>query len=126
MAEAAGARHEFVVMHWGAYSGRSYLMHGSNMDARKYIEPVARKHRVDALLAGHDHFYERGNANGLRYFVTGGGGAPLADTGTIHETDLAKKGFHYVVIDVVGGVAHAVAKDPSGAAFDAVDLSHDW
>ncbi|MGZ3438498.1 MAG: metallophosphoesterase [Polyangia bacterium] len=126
MAEAAGARHEFVVMHWGAYSGRSYLMHGSNMDARKYIEPVARKHQVDALLAGHDHFYERGNADGLRYFVTGGGGAPLADTGTIHETDVAKKGFHYLVFDVVGGVAHAVAKDPTGAAFDAVDLSHDW
>ncbi|MGZ3426659.1 MAG: hypothetical protein ACXVCV_08425, partial [Polyangia bacterium] len=102
------------------------LMHGSNMDARKYIEPVARKHQVDALLAGHDHFYERGNADGLRYFVTGGGGAPLADTGTIHETDVAKKGFHYLVIDVVGGVAHAVAKDPSGVAFDAVDLSHDW
>lgn len=126
MAEAAGARHEFVVMHWGAYSGRSYLMHGSNMDARKYIEPIARKHRVDALLAGHDHFYERGNANGLHYFVTGGGGAPLADTGTIHETDLAKKMFHYIVIDVVGDVAHAVAKDPSGVSFDAIDLSHDW
>jgi predicted phosphodiesterase len=126
MAEAAGARHEFVVMHWGAYSGRSYLMHGSNMDARKYIEPIARKHRVDALLAGHDHFYERGNANGLHYFVTGGGGAPLADTGAIHETDLAKKMFHYLVFDVVGDVAHVVAKDPSGAGFDAVDLSHDW
>jgi calcineurin-like phosphoesterase family protein len=125
-AEQNGARHEFVVMHWGAFSGRKYLMHGANMDAQKYIVPVARKHKVDALLAGHDHFYERGNANGLRYFVTGGGGAPLADTGNGKETDFNKKAFHYLSVDIVGDVAHVSAKDPNGVAFDSVDLSRNW
>ena len=42
------------------------------------------------------------------------------------ETDVTKKAFHYMTIDVVGGVAHAVAKDESGVQFDAVDLTHDW
>lgn len=125
-AEQAGARHLFVVMHWGAFSGRKYLQHGANMDAQMYIVPVARAHKVDALLAGHDHFYERGNAKGLRYFVTGGGGAPLADTGTGTETDFAKKAFHYLTVDVVGDVAHVVAKDAVGAPFDRVDLSRSW
>jgi hypothetical protein len=125
-AEEKGARHLFVVMHWGAFSGRKYLQHGSNTDAQAWIAPVARKHKVDALLAGHDHFYERGNSKGLRYFITGGGGAPLVDPGKADETDVTRKQFHYVSIDVVGGVAHAVAKDESGQQFDAVDLTHDW
>ncbi|MDB4966059.1 MAG: Purple acid phosphatase [Myxococcales bacterium] len=125
-ADENGARHLFVVMHWGAFSGRKYLQHGSNTDAQKYIAPIARKHKVDALLAGHDHFYERGNSKGLRYFITGGGGAPLADPGKIDETDVTRKIFHFLTVDVVGGVAHVVAKDESGVAFDNVDLTHDW
>ncbi len=35
---------------------------------------------VDLVLAGHDHMYERGEAEGLKYVITGGGGAPLYDT----------------------------------------------
>ena len=126
MAEQGGARHEFILMHWGAYSAGSTLDHGSNDYAQKWIVPIARKHHVDAMLAGHDHFYERGNADGLRYFVSGGGGAPLTDTGKIHETDFTRKIFHYLVVDVVGDVAHVVAKDATGVAFDSVDLSRDW
>src|SRR5262249_60422053 len=63
-AEANGARHLFVVLHWGPYSSGTTLNHGCNDDARLYIEPIARQHRIDAFIAGHDHFYERGNANG--------------------------------------------------------------
>jgi hypothetical protein len=121
-ATARGARHLFVMMHWGAYSGRKYLQHGSNMDARKYIVPVARKHNIDALIAGHDHFYERGDADNLPYFVTGGGGAPLADTGHGSETQMARSTHHYVVFDVSGGRVHVTAKDATGAAFDQVDI----
>ena len=29
------------------------------------------------MFSGHDHVYERAEHNGLRYFVSGGGGAPL-------------------------------------------------
>src|SRR5262249_1765974 len=35
------------------------------------------RHRVRAVFAGHDHAYERMERNGVRYFVSGGGGAPL-------------------------------------------------
>jgi predicted phosphodiesterase len=121
-AEKAGARHLFIVMHWGPYSGRVYFEHGSNMDARLYIEPIARKHQVDAVLSGHDHFYERGNANGLHYFISGGGGAPLVGTGKIASTQVTRSANHYVVVDVSGDVAHATAKDDTGTAFDSVDL----
>jgi hypothetical protein len=39
------------------------------------LTPVLRKHRVDAVFAGHNHFYARMlPQEGIRYFVSGGGG----------------------------------------------------
>lgn len=39
------------------------------------ISPVLRKHQVDAVFAGHNHFYARMfPQHGIRYFVSGGGG----------------------------------------------------
>lgn len=39
------------------------------------ITPILRKHRVDAVFAGHNHFYARMfPQDGIRYFVSGGGG----------------------------------------------------
>jgi hypothetical protein len=35
------------------------------------------RHRVSAVFAGHDHAYERMERGGVRYFVSGGGGAPV-------------------------------------------------
>jgi predicted phosphodiesterase len=63
-----------VVMHHGLYSSGP---HGNNtrmIDAG--LPALFRAHGVDLLLAGHDHLYERGYEDGLRYVVTGGGGAP--------------------------------------------------
>ncbi len=36
---------------------------------------------VDAVLCGHDHYYERLNINGLVYFINGAGGGSLYDFG---------------------------------------------
>jgi Calcineurin-like phosphoesterase len=117
-AEQRGARHEFIVMHQGAYSGSHALMHGSNEDAQEHIVPVARRHPVDALLAGHDHFYERGQSQNLAYFVAGGGGAPLEPCSTIPETIMCRSMHHYLVVEVQGGTATFTAKDSNGNAFD--------
>ena len=39
------------------------------------LTPILRKHRVDAVFAGHNHFYARMlPQEGIRYFVSGGGG----------------------------------------------------
>jgi acid phosphatase type 7 len=39
--------------------------------------PILKKHKVDLVLSGHDHLYQRGERDGVRYIVTGGGGASL-------------------------------------------------
>ncbi|HZS38603.1 MAG TPA: metallophosphoesterase [Polyangia bacterium] len=122
-AEQRGAKHEFVVMHWGPYSSGTTINHGVNDDAKSFISPVAKAHHVEATLAGHDHFYERGASDALAYFVTGGGGAPLEGAGKIRETLFSQSLHHYLVIDVSGGQAQVSARDLNGNTFDSVTLS---
>jgi 3',5'-cyclic AMP phosphodiesterase CpdA len=51
--------------------------HRGNSTARDRYVPILVKHHVDLLLAGHDHLYQRGEKAGIRYIVSGGGGAGL-------------------------------------------------
>ena len=72
---ASRARWKFVLMHAPLYStgphGGSYALRGS-------LEPLFRRHRVAAVFQGHDHHYERFQADyGTLYFVVGTGGAAL-------------------------------------------------
>jgi hypothetical protein len=63
-----------VVVHHGPWSsgphGGNALLHAAN------IPQLLRTHKVDLVLSGHDHIYERGVADGISYLVSGGGGAP--------------------------------------------------
>jgi len=46
--------------------------------AQKVIMPLMKKYDVTAMIAGHDHFYERSEPdNGVTLIITGGAGAPL-------------------------------------------------
>jgi len=73
-ARARGARAILVFTHDGPYA-RGY--HGGSSIARDRYVPILAKHRVDLVLSGHDHIYQRGEIDGLRYLVAGGGGAPM-------------------------------------------------
>jgi acid phosphatase type 7 len=73
--EEKGLRWRIVVVHHGPWSSGP---HGNN--ARLHdagIVPLLQAHKVDLILSGHDHIYERGWADGLAYVVSGGGGAPV-------------------------------------------------
>ncbi len=73
-ARARKVRAILVLTHDGPYS-RGY--HRGSVDARTRYVPILARYHVDLLLAGHDHLYQRGEAGGIRYVVTGGGGASL-------------------------------------------------
>jgi len=73
-ARRSGARALFAAVHDGPYSRG---LHGGNQVARESYAPVLAAQGVVLLFAGHDHLYQRGEVDGLRYIVTGGGGAPL-------------------------------------------------
>ncbi|HEY5936283.1 MAG TPA: metallophosphoesterase [Kofleriaceae bacterium] len=73
-ARKAKVRAILVFTHDGPYS-RGY--HGGNAIARDRYVPILTRYNVDLVLSGHDHLYQRGELAGLRYVVTGGGGASL-------------------------------------------------
>jgi 3',5'-cyclic AMP phosphodiesterase CpdA len=73
-ARARNVRAIFAFTHDGPYS-RGY--HKGNGIARTHYVPILAKYHVDYIFSGHDHLYQRGEAGGIRYVVTGGGGASL-------------------------------------------------
>jgi predicted phosphodiesterase len=73
-ARARRVRAIIALTHDGPFA-RGY--HGGNAVARARYVPILAKHRVDLLISGHDHIYQRGELEGVRYVVSGGGGAPL-------------------------------------------------
>lgn len=52
-------------------------IHPPAEDARRRWAPIMRAGRVSLVLQGHNHAYERLEADGITYITTGGGGAPL-------------------------------------------------
>jgi predicted phosphodiesterase len=67
-------KHIFVVMHHPPFS---ISLHGGAKDLRERWTPLFEKYQVSAVFSGHDHVYSRAEHEGIRYWVTGGGGAPL-------------------------------------------------
>ncbi len=113
---------KMVMHHQSAYATCS--THGSDADTRAFWTPLYEEHGVDAVIAGHNHAYERsvpirdgqevGDGEGPVYFVTGGAGAPLYDSsdpqwfGAVFEPV-----NHYIIARF----------SPDSIAFEARDLS---
>jgi predicted phosphodiesterase len=113
----------FVVMHWGP---RSSGPHGDNeLVAEAGVDAILRRHRVDLVISGHDHAYERGDDEGLRYIVSGGAGAPLyrrRDDRTMTRAFAAE--HHYVRVDVERDKVEFTALRPDGTTIDRATLRH--
>jgi tartrate-resistant acid phosphatase type 5 len=62
---------KIVVLHYPPYS--SSARHGSD----RMVQWPFAAWGADAVIAGHDHLYERVQANGIPYFVNGAGGKDL-------------------------------------------------
>jgi 3',5'-cyclic AMP phosphodiesterase CpdA len=64
---------KIVYFHHPLYSNGS--RHGSNVELRVKLEPLLVRYRVNVVLSGHDHHYERFKPQkGVTYFVAGSGG----------------------------------------------------
>jgi 3',5'-cyclic AMP phosphodiesterase CpdA len=67
---------KFVFLHVPLYTSMTH--HGDNTFLRESLEPLFRKHKVDAVFQGHDHFYERSHPiGGILYVTVGTGGGGL-------------------------------------------------
>jgi hypothetical protein len=109
---------KIVYFHKPPYSSGS---HGSDLSLRKALEPVFVKHRVQLVLAGHDHDYERMHPQqGVYHIVTGGGGVGTRPVGTSGFTAFSEDVIHFVYADVRVDemILHAI--DANGMEFDSV------
>jgi 3',5'-cyclic AMP phosphodiesterase CpdA len=97
-------RHIFVVMHHPPFS---ISLHGGAKDLRDRWTPLFAQYQVSAVFSGHDHVYTRAEHEGVRYFVSGGGGAPLypkrpKDPVDIEAVKKFERVFHYLRVNVTG------------------------
>ena len=106
-----------VVMHWGMHSSGP---HGPNNRLRRGgMLDLFRRYGVDLIVAGHDHLYERGTDQGLRYLVTGGGGAGLYRRERhLPYTEAFVAAHHYVRVDAAPGRLDLTAVRADGSVLD--------
>ncbi|MDX2003701.1 MAG: metallophosphoesterase [Meiothermus sp.] len=71
---ASSATWKVVSLHRPIYSSNLY---GGFRGVRRLILPLLQTYRVDLVLAGHDHCYERLEVGGVTYVISGGGGATI-------------------------------------------------
>ncbi len=96
--------------------------HGSDDQLREVVEPIFIKYRVNMVLTGHDHVYERIKPQkGIYYFVSGAGGK--LRTGDVKETSpLTEKSFdrdlHFMLFEVTGDQLYFQAISRTGETID--------
>jgi hypothetical protein len=129
-AAAGGAPWRLAMHHKSMYSASS---HGSNTTLRAQWGPVIDARRIDLVLSGHDHNYERthpmragqvvGAGEGTVYVVAGGAGAPLYRSGTQTFTAFSESRRHYLLLDVRAGRLDGRAYRDDGTLLDRFTLS---
>lgn len=121
----SGIRHIFAFIHQPPYAVGAYC---GSQRLQQRIVPILQRHSVRAVFAGHEHAYQHLERKGVRYFVTGGGGAPLYPRrkSCNFEDDTAlwlfRAEHHYLRVQVDGDAAVMTAIDRRGNVLDRVAL----
>jgi len=89
------------------------------------LETLFEKYRLSAAFFGHDHNYQHYLKNGVHYFITGGGGAPLYDVDTPPPgiTRKVASTENFVIVKVEGAKARLQAMKPNGETLELTELA---
>jgi hypothetical protein len=118
-----GLAWRFVVVHFGPWSSGPHGPNRKLLDAG--IPAMLRAHGVDLVLSGHDHIFERGEDNGIRYIVSGGGGAPLyRNVSPLPSTIKVEPTYHFIEATVTDRTVSLVAKRLDGSILDRACFGH--
>jgi len=110
-------------------------MHGNSKSSLETLVPLYRRAGVRLVLSGHEHNFQHSRADGIDYFVTGGGGK--VRTGTPREFEAAHTvgwaaSCHFLLVKVKGETAEVTPiggdgrpldlRSPAGAAVSATTV----
>jgi hypothetical protein len=88
------------------------------------LMPMFEKYKVQALFFGHDHNYQHYLRNGIHYFVSGGGGAPLYDVDKPPAgiTQKVASIENFITVEINGKVAHLKVTAIDGSTLDTAEI----
>jgi predicted phosphodiesterase len=95
--------------------------HGPELKLRSVLEPLFVKYGVDAVIAGHEHFYERIKPqHGIYYFTSGAAGK--LRKGNVRKSDITAASFDrdrsFMLIEIAGDTLHFQSISRLGASVD--------
>jgi hypothetical protein len=102
--------------------------HGSETSLREVIEPVFVKYGVNAVFAGHEHFYERIKPQkGIYYFISGAGGK-LREGDVKDNSPLTEKAYDkdmsFMLLEVAGSQLYFQVISRTGETVDSGVLTN--
>jgi predicted phosphodiesterase len=95
--------------------------HGSDTDLRAVLEPLFKKHKVNIVLSGHDHVYERITpSDSIVYFVLGNSGQ--LRSGGLEKSSEEKAGYDtdrcFMIVEIAGSELYFQAISRTGQIVD--------
>lgn len=111
---------KIMFLHHPPYSSGG--KHGSSSGVREVVEPIFLRHGVNAVFAGHEHFYERVKPQkGIYYFISGAGGK-LRPGDVKKNSPLTDKAFDqdmsFMLLEAAGDELHFQVISRTGETVD--------
>lgn len=102
--------------------------HGSETSLREVVEPIFVKYGVNAVFAGHEHFYERIKPQkGIYYFISGAGGK-LREGDVKSNSPLTEKAYDkdmsFMLLEVSGAELYFQVISRTGETVDSGVLTN--
>ena len=113
-----GTKWRISFFHHPLYSSGDHAQESRDV-IRPALEPALVRNHVDVVFTGHDHLYERiAPQQGIRYFVSGGGGRQLYDFRKSAFDEVGSSEHHFMVVEIAGDQMFFEAITPQGRTLD--------